>query len=233
MVPLIKDVTKSDKRIEIQHHDAYCIVVQGSPSRNLQAYIKWGERQGYNLRSVTKNQKPWFKPTNQMLYAAKLLVPRSFNDTFVIHYNPRQYLSLRFYRLHLKQKSNELPILGYLNSTLVAFFLEMLGNKNLGQGVLDFFMADFLALRIPIIDTQELEKVIKKMKDRPILSVWEEYGFSRTEGVTSRSAKPLADRQELDGVIFDALRFTKGERDAVYEAVIELVEARLKKAESV
>jgi len=36
-----------------------------------------------------------------------------------------------------------------------------------------------------------------------------------------------------DNIIFDALNLTQGERDAVYEAVINLVEARLKKAGSV
>jgi hypothetical protein len=36
----------------------------------------------------------------------------------------------------------------------------------------------------------------------------------------------------LDQVIFDALRLTRHERDAVYEAVIDQVEARLKKAGS-
>ena len=40
------------------------------------------------------------------------------------------------------------------------------------------------------------------------------------------------DRQTLDNIIFDALNLTQGERDAVYEAVISLVEARLKKAGS-
>lgn len=37
---------------------------------------------------------------------------------------------------------------------------------------------------------------------------------------------------EMDSVIFDALNLTQTERDAVYEAVINLVEARLKKADS-
>jgi len=36
----------------------------------------------------------------------------------------------------------------------------------------------------------------------------------------------------LDHVMFDALGLTQGERDAVYEAVVNLVEARLKKAAS-
>jgi hypothetical protein len=42
----------------------------------------------------------------------------------------------------------------------------------------------------------------------------------------------MNDRLALDSIIFDALGLTQGERDAIYEAVIQLVEARLKKAES-
>ena len=41
-----------------------------------------------------------------------------------------------------------------------------------------------------------------------------------------------ADRRALDDVVFDALGLTAGERAAVYEAVVELVEARLNKARS-
>ena len=37
----------------------------------------------------------------------------------------------------------------------------------------------------------------------------------------------------LDNIIFDALNLTQCERDAVYEAVINLVEGRLKKAGSI
>jgi hypothetical protein len=37
----------------------------------------------------------------------------------------------------------------------------------------------------------------------------------------------------LDEVVFDVLGLTSGEREAVYEAVVELVRARLKKAWSV
>ncbi len=231
LVPLVKDATKDDKRIEINGYDAYCLVVRGTPSRKLRAYIKWGEQQGYNQRSVTKHQRPWYKPTNQMLSAARVLVPRSFNDTFVIHYNPREFLSLRFYRLHL-QKGDELPLLGYLNSTLIAFFLEVLGNKNLGQGVLDFFMADFLSLRIPVVDVPDLESAFLKIKERAILPVWEEYGVASHPDSGQKLTRPPADRTELDGIVFDILRLTKGEREAVYEAVIDLVENRLGKAKS-
>ena len=228
--PLIKDYTKNDKRIEIHGYDTHCFVVTDEPSIRAQRYIEWGEEQGYHLRSVTKNQHPWFKPTNQMTSAGKILVPRSFNDTFLIHSNPNSYLSLRFYRLHLK-KGEAAQLVGFLNSTLVALFLETLGSKNLGQGVLNFFMADFLSMKIPVVEGTDLEQAYKNLRDRSIYDVRTEYGaITSKEGIMQ--VEPLADRRQLDNVIFDALNFTQGERDGVYEAVIHLVEARLQKAQS-
>ncbi len=51
----------------------------------------------------------------------------------------------------------------------------------------------------------------------------------------ARNEKPARrySRRALDCVIFDALGLTQGERDAVYEAVVELVRRRLEKGESV
>ncbi|GIW45212.1 MAG: hypothetical protein KatS3mg077_2494 [Candidatus Binatia bacterium] len=49
--------------------------------------------------------------------------------------------------------------------------------------------------------------------------------------VTRRSVS--RDPRAVDDVVFDVLGLTAGERKAVYEAVIELVRARLEKARSV
>lgn len=40
------------------------------------------------------------------------------------------------------------------------------------------------------------------------------------------------DRRALDEVVFDVLGLTPGEREAVYEAVVELVRRRMEKARS-
>jgi len=40
------------------------------------------------------------------------------------------------------------------------------------------------------------------------------------------------ERKGIDNIIYDVLGLTQGERDAVYEAIISLVEGRLKKAGS-
>ena len=166
-----------------------------------------------------------------MLAGARILVPRSFSDSFVIYYNPNIYLSLRFYRLHLKQ-GHEVSLVAYLNTTLIALVLETLGNKSLGQGVLDFFMADFLALRIPVVENPDLKIAFGQIKDRPVLSVMEEYGLQIKGRDGQASVHPQTDRKRLDDIVFDELGMTSGEREAVYEAVINLVQARLKKAES-
>lgn len=44
--------------------------------------------------------------------------------------------------------------------------------------------------------------------------------------------EPSDDRRALDAIIFEALDLTQGERDGVYEAVVNLVESRLRKARS-
>jgi hypothetical protein len=121
----------------------------------------------------------------------------------------------------------------YLNTTLVSLVIETLGNRSLGLGVLDFFMADFLSLRIPVVLDKELNKAFEQFKKSPILPVKEEYGSKFDEKSNLISLQPRDERRQLDNIVFDALELTQGERDAVYEAVISLVEGRLKKAGSV
>jgi len=232
LFPLIKDYTKDNKRIEIGGYDAFCIVIGDNPTPKAKEYIKWGERQGYHLRSVTKTQKPWYRPTRQMLASARILVPRSFNNTYVIHYNPRNYLSLRFYRLHIKQ-GDELILVAWLNSALLSLFIETLGNRSLGQGVLDFFMADFLELRVPLVFDDKLKGVIKQIKDIPIRPVDKEYGLNTDPIKGTISWNPSTEREALDGIVFDSIGLSCNERSDVYEGIINLVEARLKKADSV
>jgi len=167
-----------------------------------------------------------------MLNSSKILVPRSFSDSYAIYYNPNNYLSLRFYRLHPKRE-DVVTLVAYLNTTLISLIIETLGNRSLGLGVLDFFMADFLSLRIPVVLNKELNEAFSRLKKSPILPVKEEYGFKIDEANKLIGIQPRSERKQLDNIIFDALNLTKGERDAVYEAVINLVESRLNKAGSV
>ena len=54
----------------------------------------------------------------------------------------------------------------------------------------------------------------------------------QTEVGTIQEEIEQSNRRDLDAIIFDALNLTQGERDGVYEAVVNLVEARVRKARS-
>ncbi len=230
--PIIKNYTKTNKSIEISGYDAHCLVIQDEPSDNLLNYINWAVDQGYNNRSAVKLQTPWYKPTNQMIRSATILVPRSFNDTFVIHFNPLKYLSLRFYRLHNKTDIDDTILITYLNSTMINLFQEVLGNKSLGLGALDFFMADFLSMEVPVILSNKFNEILKSLKNRNINDVFIELGFDRTKPIREQEPNPLPDRKELDDIIFDELGLTQEERKEVYWSVAELVKQRIDRAGS-
>jgi len=128
----------------------------------------------------------------------------------------------------------------FLNSTLIAFIFETLGNKSLGQGVLDFYMADFLSLKMPVVEDPKLEDTFKQLKERPTKSIWEELGLSKPNrdfsNINSGNIsldKVLPDRRELDKIVFEAIGLTEEEQLEVYRAVVELVKNRLVKAGSV
>lgn len=231
LCPIIKDITKTDKAIAIQRADALCLVVVDQPSKLVEQYVKWGEMNGYHKRSVTKLQKPWYKPTRQMLHSGEVLLPRSFNNIFVVHHNPLKFLSLRYYRLHPIQ-GGTVQLVSFLNSTPFWLIFETLGNKNLGQGALDFFMSSFLRMRVPIILDRRMEAAYSRLTKREIGSIFTECGFKfdTTVPIRNQPPNPLPDRKALDDIIFDELGLARAERNEVYWSVAELVQQRLDKA---
>ena len=233
--PLIKDYTKDSKCIEIDGYDAYVLVIGEKPTdQYLKNYIKWGEKVGFNKRSVTKGQNPWYRPTFQMLRGGKILFPRSFNDSYIIFYNPNEYVSLRFFRLYPKRGLNERSIIAILNSTYFALHMELSRAGNLGLGVSDVSMATFLKIKIPYnnILNEKLHMKLGKMTDRSIGSVFKESGIDFSRPIIEQIPSPLNDRKQLDDIIFDAIGLTTEERNEVYLALCELVRNRFQKANS-
>lgn len=66
---------------------------------------------------------------------------------------------------------------------------------------------------------KETEKIFNTMRKRNLLKIEEDF------------LQP--DRRAIDNIVFDILGLAQGERDATYEAVIELVKTRLDRARSV
>jgi hypothetical protein len=236
LVDLIKDVTKKTKSIDILNPDAKCLViVNPSDQEKINKYIEWGTLQGYNKRSVTKNQKPWYKPTVQMQHGALILLPRSYNDTFIVHINSNKHLSLRFYRLHPKVSNTE-EVVAFLNSTVFWLMYETLGNKNQGQGVIDLSMDDFLSLKLPIVTETRLISSFNELRKREIKNIFLECGIDPKSDtpIEEQIPKPKPDRKALDEIVFNALGIAEEkDRKDVYRAVCRLVWNRINKANSV
>jgi hypothetical protein len=157
---------------------------------------------------------------------------------FIAFYNPeRFYIKDRFYGVFPLKDEYLLPLVGYLNSTVVILFLEILGRTGLGQGALDIHISEISDLAVPVNLFKEeirskLVKCINVISRREIKSIFEELGANSSEEVSLDKVKP--DRRELDKIIMgEVLGLTEEEQLEVYKAVIQLVKERIERAKSV
>ncbi|MCS7225352.1 MAG: hypothetical protein NZ959_12495, partial [Armatimonadetes bacterium] len=144
-----------------------------------------------------------------------------------------------------------------LNSTLTAFFFEVLARAGLGGGAARLLKSDIVTF--PVIDAgilsdaqrHKLQAVFNSLSNRHMRGIVEELGFplcnrrrctdaehpyeqvNPKDLTLDRVRRASPDRFELDSVIFDVLGLTDAERLQVYQAVAELVKTRLVRARSI
>ncbi len=189
-------------------------------------YICFGENEGVHKRNLVRSAGLWWNLGNKPV--PDIILPIAFNDRFFVVLNDARYeVHQRFAVITVTHSHRNLivPLAAYLNSTIVALMAEVLGRKGLGQGALDFPPEDWKHILVPSAATLDrstcasLEKACMRLTRRP----------PRALEIELREP----DRRALDEVVFDVLGLTAGEREAVYEAVVNLVRARLEKAKSV
>jgi hypothetical protein len=179
-------------------------------------YIEWGESQGFHERPSCASRARWWDLGVRRL--PPIISPSSISELPRTFANQGVFIDKRLYEIYPKNKVE--PILLATNAITCSLFLELGSRTGLGEGLLDlavYELADCFVLVPP--ESNKLEAVLEEARLRDFLPLRQEI--------------QNANRKELDSIVFDALGLTQGERDAVYEAVINLVEARLKKAGSV
>ena len=92
---------------------------------------------------------------------------------------------------------------------------NILGRTNFGGGL----------LKIQTFEIKRLQVLNPVLLSDPDASI-----FTATDWDV---LTPSAERQQIDGAVYDALGLTSGEREAVQEGVAELVDNRKRRAESV
>jgi type I restriction-modification system DNA methylase subunit len=184
-------------------------------------YIRWGETQRYHERPSCRGRQRWWDVGIRQF--PNIVWVKSVNESHRQGLIP--FDALVDQRLYEVTYKDSFYLNLSLNSTITILMKELSGRVNLGEGVLDtavYEANDILVLTPSWLageGREHLQEVFDVMRKRDILPVLDEIQWP--------------DRRALDEVVFDVLGLTAGEREAVYEAVVNLVRARLEKARSV
>ncbi|MGI9061421.1 MAG: Eco57I restriction-modification methylase domain-containing protein [Ktedonobacteraceae bacterium] len=179
------------------------------------AYIKWGESKNFHKNPSCSGRAKWWSVQEA---TANSIFVKEANDTSAVFYNPDRYLiDCRLYYADLPVET-----FLYLNSCIGAMLFEIYNRAGLGEGARSMMVSDYLLTPSLNSDSlnrskESLEKTLQSLYDLPPRKLLSKGGKEWTN---------------VDSIVFDALNLTQEERDAVYEAVIGLVESRLKKASS-
>ncbi len=177
-------------------------------------YIKWGESQGFHNRPSCKGRARWWDLGKRQ--KSPIISPSSFSELYRVFLNQANVLAdKRLYEIYFENEKKTNAMLVVLNTTLTTLMVELNSRTGLGEGLVDLTVYEVSSCLV--LNPDELS---------------DPSFFDRTFKKFGQEIKQ-ADRRALDDIVFDVLGLTKGEREAVYEAVIQLVEQRLKKAKSV
>jgi len=190
-------------------------------------YIESGERAGYHRRPTCSSREPWYSVARGMK-PAPLIFPSKVGERWVVALNrARVFEDKKLYGVFPSRGVSALALAALLNSTWARYYAEVTCRQMTGaQAIADIDVSVAEQILLPDPRTlspgikKKLEAAVVQLSHRPVGSVFEE--IKRT------------DRRRLDALTLEAIGFSKGsEREAVldnlYEAVTELVRARLAK----
>ena len=222
VIKSLKDTEKiipqgSDERLLICHLDRNTIKKYHN---NLYEYIKYGESNKFHLRPSCSCREFWYNLGKRPI--AKGFYSILNGDRHLILYNENLiYSSDNLGEIHADANIVE-NLISFLNSTLFKLFIELSGRTMTGS-ITVVKLQIFEILRLMVFNEKTLGAVDFEIPFRTLC-------LRKISGIIAEHVLP--DRRALDDLIFDELGLTSGEREAVYEAVIKLVETRLKKAKS-
>ncbi|RLE91439.1 MAG: hypothetical protein DRN04_12800 [Thermoprotei archaeon] len=217
---------------------------------NILKYIREGERKNYASRPTCKSRKRWYE-LNEI--KARIFWIKSVNDT---HFTPFSFVNLffdqRVYAIIPFKDEYFIPLVAFLNSTVMFLFKEVFGRVNLGEGALD--TAVYELFHYPVIDPNnlspnEMEQLCQALynliKRKPKTVFEEILGRKVTideivkkdieEFLSEVSlSKVSKDRLVLDRVVMRVIGLDNDEKLLeLYKGVLQLVLSRIKRAKSV
>jgi hypothetical protein len=182
-------------------------------------YIRWGETQRYHERPTCGVRQRWWEcpeETGNTFWGKELRERIAVFASFL-----PMFADCRLYIATLDK-----ALQAILNSTLSILADEANARYYGGGGGPRSVMVYEVQQQI-VLAPSSLSKYTKLLLE----SAFHNIGNREILSIFAEIHQP--DRRALDEVVFDVLGLTAGEREAVYEAVVNLVRARLEKARSV
>jgi len=185
-------------------------------------YIRHGEEMGYNKRATCKARAKWWKLSIDKQSMSIIGFNYNIYDTgrsYVSSVCPTYYSD----SFHILKCHDPESLHSYMYSTLFHFLINVDARTVFGGG----------KAKLQTYELQDLYCIsefanISKAAD--FATNYKEICHREDKYLVDEVSDPF--RLALDKIVFDILGLTKAEREAVYEAVMDLVESRLKKAES-
>jgi hypothetical protein len=217
--PVIKSPRES-KRIVVDINELnYKIFMCSKNKKELNGtasleYINWGKSKGFHKRPSCSGRSRWWDLGNWTY--AQIFWVETMYDSFRVYRNKGNiYESDKFYGIIYNSAPDYLCFA--LNSSIVLLWKLLSGFASLGDGALKTPVYEVKNFLVPV-NLDIFSNYKSSFLSRDILSVEQEI------------TQP--DHRELDDIVFDTLGLNKTEREDMYEALIHLVDTRLKKAES-
>ena len=177
-------------------------------------------KEGMRVKEYIDRGNPRGKPKGGMpryhiklKQPASMLISMQINDRVRVYENLGRMSALRKFTYVTPHKMEHTAChLAYLSSSYFALYQEIWGHP-MGGGLLKFQIEDYD--KSPVLDFGNTgADAVEKMQ-----SAWTRY-------------REDLDIDGLDGVVFDVLGLTQGERDQTRRRLVELVESRIGAAES-
>ena len=202
----------------------------------LLAYIKHGEREGFNKRPTcaARGRNSWYVLAADWPYAP-LIFPAKIGERMPVFLNDDVYEDKKLYGVTPRELKDVSLFAALLNSTVSRFLIEFTARQLTGaQAIADIDVTVVESLLIPnpaAISARQrsrLTNAFERLAQTTADSVFQEVAFSPDE-VTLDGIKP--ERRAIDQIIMgEMLGLNEQEQLEIYQAVVDLVRARLDKA---
>jgi len=191
---------------------------------SVEEYINWGEEQGWNRRLTCALRQPWYSlPLHAR--APILLQKGIWGRHFAALVKESLFVDQQIYQVTVATGVSPMVAGALLNSAWFALQLELRGRINFGEGVLWLAQYELEEILLPdprYLPDRHLDNLTSGMK-----------GLLGQDINSLKQDSNLSAWRELNETVFDIMGFSKRDREAVVESLLERVDSRQNKARTV